>query len=300
MPCYKPLQAWRSRARSDNGRLGITFRLSEGYADLPVTLPCGQCIGCRLERSRQWAVRIMHEAQLHPPGTCHFVTLTYDENNVPTGLCKRDVQLFLKRVRKRYGKFRYFYCGEYGDNTSRPHYHLCLFGIALSDLESFKGGKYPLSSSASLSDLWGHGFVVVGELNFETAAYTARYIIKKVTGDAADKHYERVDPSTGEVVKILPEFINMSLRPAVGRGWLERFQSDVYPSDEVITRGVACKPPRYYDKILDRVDPQAFLHVQDQRRSKFCKSSGKDSRPERLAVREKVAQAKLAQSKRSL
>ena len=130
MPCYTPLKGWRSQERTESGKRAITFRLREGYADMPVDVPCGQCIGCRLERSRQWAVRCMHEASLYE-NNC-FITLTYNEDHIPSdGSLKKDhFQKFMKRLRKKFGAgIRFFHCGEYGAELSRPHYHAILFNF---------------------------------------------------------------------------------------------------------------------------------------------------------------------------
>jgi len=116
MACYRPLSAWRgSKLNPATGKRPIVFRASEAYLDMPMTLPCGQCIGCRLERSRQWAIRSVHEASLYD-SNC-FVTLTYSDSHLPRD-CSLDpdaVPLFMKRLRKRFGDgIRVFYCCVYG------------------------------------------------------------------------------------------------------------------------------------------------------------------------------------------
>lgn len=293
MACYHPLQAWRGRA----GGPAVFVRPVE-YPAIELELPCGQCIGCRLERSRQWAVRIMHEASLHESNW--FLTLTYSPEHLPPDLSlrKRDFQLFCKRVRKRIGPFRFFHCGEYGERSGRPHYHACVFGIDFPDKVYFKGdGPNRLYRSDVLDSLWKLGFVVIGSLTFESAAYVARYILKKVTGDAAEQHYSRVHVDTGEVYSISPEYVTMSRRPGIGREWFQRYGDEVFPADEVISRGFAVRPPRYYDSLLEDAEPSVFDLVKRKRISDL-REHAEDLTPERLRVREKCAKARVSRFKR--
>lgn len=193
----------------------------------------------------------MHEAQLHD-ANC-VVTLTYDDDHLPRdgSLDKPAFPKFIRRLRKAGGVVRYFHCGEYGE-LGRPHYHGCLFGHDFADKALCEPSKSGADQwvSAALDGLWPYGIAKIGSLNFESAAYIARYVTKKVTGRAAEGHYARVDDETGEIVQIEPEFATMSRRPGIGRSWFDAFKSDVYPSDEVICRGRSAKPPRYYDKLL--------------------------------------------------
>ena len=134
MACYAPLIGYYSDEVTKNGKRGLTFSPRASFSGLPLKIACGQCIGCRLERSRQWAVRCVHENKMHDVSS--FVTLTYDNDYLPSGgtLVKRDLQLFMKRLRRsRDEKIRFYACGEYGDATQRPHYHLLLFGCGFSD-----------------------------------------------------------------------------------------------------------------------------------------------------------------------
>jgi len=285
MPCFRPLVGFRS----PTGGLVFSRHLSIG---LPMTVPCGQCIGCRLERSRQWAVRCMHEAQLHDVNC--FITLTYDEGHVPRfgSLLMDDWQKFFKRLRKRVGKVRFFGCGEYGEQFGRPHYHACLFGWDFPDkvLWSTRGG-HDVFRSPLLESVWSYGQSEIGSLTFESAAYVARYCVKKVTGKAAEAHYQCVDPETGELGSRLPEFATMSRRPGIGAAWFDLYSDDVYPSDEVIVRGRSCKPPRFYDRLLAAASPeeaQIVCRKRDRARSRV------DETPARLRVREVCAEAMLS------
>lgn len=245
-----------------NGKRKIAFGPSGGVVvGTAVDLPCGQCLGCCLERSRQWAVRIMHEASLYDHNC--FITLTYERN--PVDLDIRHVQQFYKRLRKLH-RVRHFSCGEYGTLNKRPHYHACIFGYDFPDkllLKESNGNK--LYSSAELSRLWGWGFCTVGNLSFDSAAYVARYCLKKQAGASSQDPWERIDPRTGEITTVSREYVHMSNRPGIGAGWIDKWCSDVYPSDEVIVRGRSCKPPRYYDKVLESVDAALARQIKNLR-----------------------------------
>lgn len=163
----------------------------------------------------------------------------------------------MKRLRKRRGPTRFFMCGEYGGQNWRPHFHACLFGVFFEDREIFSTREgVTLWTSDSLSALWPHGFATFGAVTFESAAYVARYVVKKVNGDASASHYQVCDPDTGELHPVKPEFGQMSRRPGIGQPWFERFYSDVFNFDSVILPGgVKVRPPRYYRDLLDKIDP---------------------------------------------
>lgn len=256
MPCYHPLPAWYAKRKNESGKRSIVFNVSDGLKDRPVEVPCGRCLGCKLEYSRQWAVRCLHESKLHD-ANC-FVTLTYE--NVPPGgsLRPRDFVLFMKRLRLVHPGVRFFQCGEYGEKLGRPHHHAILFNCHFPDSRFWKEkAGVKLSISKELDSLWGHGQCSVGAVSFESAAYVARYTMKKVHG-GAEEHY------AGR----LSEYCTMSRRPGIGSGFFEKFRSDVYPRDEVIVRGVACRPPRYYDSRLEIAAPSALAKVKAKRRVK--------------------------------
>jgi hypothetical protein len=247
MPCYNPLLAYR-----ENGKIIFNkpFPFAKGF-----NLPCGQCIGCKLSYARQWAIRCLHEAQMHE-SNC-FITLTFNDEhlvkrNNPFSLDKSEFQRFMKRLRKTVkNKIRFFHCGEYGEKNGRPHYHALIFGHDFPDKKKFKSKKgTTLYTSEKLAELWPYGFSTVGDITFHSASYTARYITKKITGELADKHYEIINPDTGEVSKKLPEYCTMSRMPGLGQTWFEKFKSDVYPHDYVVINNFKCKPPRFYDNQL--------------------------------------------------
>jgi len=276
----------------------------------------------------------MHEAKMHDQSS--FVTLTYDEEHMPDGkscgcrprhaansLCVDDCQLFLKRLRARLApqKIRFFLCGEYGEKLGRPHYHAIIFG------EDFSADRVPLSSelhdsksfqlcdSALLSETWGKGQVRVGDVSFDSAAYVANYATKKIVGDKekVNAHYEGRKP----------EFLLMSRRPGIGKSWFEKFDTDVFPSDEIVVRGRVGKPPRYYVQQIEARSAAEFppgrwtdlLKVIKDEREKAAEALESEVRvkgvaqavvlPEsrnarRLEVRKAVAEAKASLKRRNL
>jgi len=310
MACNKPIQAWQCTDRS------IVFSELKRYDILrQLELPCGQCRGCRLERSRQWAIRCMHEASLYK-NNC-FITLTYNDDHVPEDYSLKygDFQKFMKRLRKRFTgiqpsatpgsgdkyPIRFYMAGEYGENFGRPHFHACLFNIDFQDKvlwqKTESGSK--IYRSAALEELWPFGYSSIGDVNFQSAAYVARYIMKKVTGDMADQHYEEVNFSTGEIIKRTPEFNKMSLKPGIGADWLQRYKEDVYPHDYVIVNGKKCKPPKFYDKKYSEEFPWEFDQIAFEREMQ-ARLRILDNSPERLEVKEKILEAKLSRLKRKL
>lgn len=306
MACYHPLRGWRDPFPGKSGKFAVRgIKARSANAPVPpgvcvVDLPCGQCIGCRLERSRKWAVRCMNEASLYDQNC--FITLTYDDEHLPPygSLEKSGLQKFFKRLRKHAGSgVRFFACGEYGAQLGRPHYHAVIFNWDFSDKKLWKTfGDSRLYTSRLLEQFWPFGFCTVGNVTFESAAYVARYVLKKVTGDAAKEHYTKLDPFTGELFEVAPEFVNMSRRPGIGSGWYSRFAGDVFPSDFMISRGVKMKPPRFYDGIYELTDPELMAGVRE-RRSKKAWDGRDDSTLDRLKVREKVSRAKLSLKRRS-
>lgn len=296
-----------------SGKRSIVFTPNQGYRDLPVEVPCGQCIGCRLERSRQWAIRCVHEASLHSRNS--FITLTYNNENLPKdgSLQVKDFQKFMKRLRRALDyetssqqfifdpskKLRFFHCGEYGENFGRPHYHACLFNLDFRDRKYWKtvnGSKYYVSQT--LSELWPFGYSMVGDVTFESAAYVARYITKKVTGKNALHHYNEIDINTGEVlVERRPEYVTMSRRPGIGRGWFDKYTKDVFPDDFVVIRGRKMKPPKYYLSQFEITYPTDHALIKARRKKKGKES--KDNTVDRLMVREEIQKERAKLLKRN-
>ena len=305
MPCFSPLQAWRT----SKGEI-VFWRRQDAINEFK--LPCGGCEGCLLERSRQWAVRCMHEAQLWEKNC--FITLTYEDPPPWNSLVHSDFQKFMKRLRKRFkgdkelvddrtGKsshpIRFYMAGEYGSARGRPHYHACIFNFAFEDLKFLRrtNSGSDLYRSAQLESLWPYGFSSVGDVTFESAAYVARYVMKKQNQDI-DVHAP-VDLETGEVIQRLPEYNRMSLKPGIGANFLDKYKTDVFPNDYVVVNGHKAKPPRYYFKRLEQQDPDLYEQVEYSRAMKGLESC-EENTVERLGARQKVLQAKLKQLQRNL
>lgn len=324
MPCYHPISAWQLlNVKTANGKPTLSFKNPFGKpsADrVGIQVPCGQCIGCRLERSRQWAIRCVHESKAHDDNC--FITLTYDNKHLPQNrsLDKTHFQKFMKRFRKfiyeniwvpkqkkymrRHAvtrflapKIRFFHCGEYGEKNDRPHYHACIFGFDFPDKEHYKtrdGVK--LYKSETLKKLWDNGFVTVGDVTFESAAYVARYITKKVNGEAAEKHYSRNVDGEGFVLlrKLTAEYITMSRRGGIGEKWYKEYKSDVYPSDEIILRGKKMRPPRFYDQKYAVDNVVEMTTIKNKRKAKAL-ALADDNTAARLKAKEtcKIASFKL-------
>lgn len=304
MPCCHPMPA----RRDAHGRPYMVPRASRAAALAAggFLVPCGSCIECRLEYSRGWAVRMMHEAQMAT--TSCFVTLTLDDDHIPED-CSLDVshfQTFAKALRKRVGPFRYFHCGEYGGRYGRPHYHAALFGVDFREdrvrREDSRSG-HPMFDSRTLLDAWKLGsHCPIGDLTFQSAAYVARYVTKKIKGPRANDHltfedgklvwkhgfYKAVNSETGEVHERTPEYATMSRRPGLGRSWFEKYGEEVYRRDEVVVNGRVSKPPAYYDRLLEKADPGRYEEIKAKRQREMRAID-----EARLPVIERVTEARI-------
>jgi len=232
----------------------------------------------------------MHEASLYE-SNC-FITLTYDDEHLPwaNSLNVRDFQLFLKRLRKKYShqKIRFYHCGEYGERHGRPHYHALLFGFDFPDkIHLGIRNKLPVWRSPSLEKLWNKGRSEIGSLTFDSAAYVARYILKK-----------HVDPHNNVHELREPEHVTMSRRPGIGKPWLDKYQSEVYPRDSVITRGMPTKPPRYYDLQFELSNPEGMDAVRRGRTLTRATSNRPNSQASRAADHE-ILKARLTLRRRN-
>jgi len=263
---------------------------------------CGQCIECRLAYSREWAIRITHEQQMHKV-SC-MLNLTYNDDWLPEHgqLFKDDLQRFFKRLRKAGFKFRYVASGEYGDLSRRPHFHIALFGVDFSNDRSRFGssnGDHTFTS-ATVTKLWPRGNHLIGSLNFESAAYIARYILKKIKGlQKPDPLY--VDDATGEVVLPNPEFLIMS--KGIGRSWFrDFFMTDVFPHASVITaQGTKAPVPRFYKTLLKEVGSDLALDMQYRssvRAELDLERKAYEDSPVRKSSRSLVSSSRAALSKR--
>lgn len=300
MPCYRPLRAYKDAAG------GVIWAAKPGTTTMK--LPCGQCTGCRLDHSKDWAIRCVHEASIHRDNC--WLTLTYNDEHLPPGgsLHYPHYQDFMKRLRehaqrKHNAKLGFYMSGEYGELNLRPHYHACIFGYDFQDKIAFKktGEGFQLWTSPLLTQLWPFGHAAIGPLNFETAAYTARYVMKKINGQlllTGWHHYTRID-ANGEMWEVEPEFAHMSLRPAIGKNWLEKYLGDVYPEGKTLINAKLVNPPRYYDKQYKKKNDKDMKRIVDARKKDAMKN-WKDTTDRRLKVREQVAKAKLSQNRRKL
>lgn len=290
MPCYKPLPYVPGNFNPLTNKLSKPVVLKRSKYNLEhysLRLPCSRCVGCRLERSRQWAMRCVHEASLYEDNC--FITLTYSPKYLPEdgSLNVRHFQLFMKRLRKKFGDgIRFFHCGEYGEKYGRPHYHAILFNFDFHDKYFWKEDNgYKLYRSPTLEALWPFGHSSVGTATFESAAYVARYILKKVTGDVASDHYlSKPDFDTGEVYKLKPEYTTMSRKPGIASKWFDQFQTDVYPNDSVVFRGREMRPPRFYDGKYELISPEDFEVLKERRKRSMELLKGDSTEP-RLAAR---------------
>lgn len=276
MSCYHPIEAWDYTDQLDLlGPRQISMKGPQDLGDRKkmirqgrrLLLPCRKCVGCRLDKSREWANRVVMEQLYHQESW--FLTLTYDDEHLPSAypvdpataeilsvhatLVKDDLQKFFKRLRKNSKQeLRYFASGEYGSQTYRPHYHCLIFGLHLDDLQpikrNFSGDQYYVSDF--IAKCWPFGIHILGQVTWNSAAYVARYTMKKATHGYTREYYEKAG--------IQSEFQTMSLRPAIGR----RFYDDhpdlfEYSTFNVTTMygGLKMSPPEYFRKLHKKDRP---------------------------------------------
>ena len=323
MGCFSPLKGWKD----ESGKM--VFKAQGAEETMEVS--CGQCLGCRLSHSRMWAARITHEAALHESmgGNC-FVTLTYRDRNTCTldqlhkkqhvpddwSLHRSHFQKFMKRLRRRHPgrKIRYYVAGEYGSicqhrldlrvvscpvcKLGRPHYHAILFNYSPHDLEVRPSDtRDPRYTSNHLASIWGYGHVDVNIVNFESAAYVARYCLKKITGIKAEDHYQQMTLD-GELVNLQPEYANMSLKPGIGHDFYEKYKSDFFPADETPVPGKGVFPgvPEYYQRLFEESDPLTLEEIKEVRKQ-FHEDHIKDFTPKALHDKYVCAKARTSQHK---
>lgn len=290
MKCYHPIKGYRTSS-------GVVFSELGRYDILgDIEIRCGQCIGCRERRASDWQLRVMHESSLWPENC--FVTLTYGRDKLPPdgSLEHRDFQLFMKRVRRHFGKtVRFYMCGEYGPLNMRPHYHACLFNVDFRS-DRVQSGKSKSGeifyNSPLLERLWSHGRVSVQDLTRETAGYCARYIMKKRLGVLTEADMAAYVTSDGVIRR--SEYAAMSLKPGIGAGWYEKYGwSDVHRHDSAIADGSKRPPPRYYDKLMRRSGNVAMDGIEFAREQRARKSQDENT-PERLRAQEIVHTARMS------
>lgn len=264
----------------------VLSRYHEGYQDLTacgvlglpetfsnmftyITLPCGNCLACRLNRSSEWVARNLAELRYHDRSA--FITLTVSpekESEVfprVNGMLSLDYtpfQLFLKRLRNAVGDVRFFMCGEYGENFERPHFHAIIYGYDFPDKKPWNvHGDYVIYRSEQLEKLWEYGFSTVGTVTEDSIQYVSSYVCKKMNGKNAEKHYQ------GR----MPEFVHMSLKPGIGARFFTEFcGKDFYKIDKKARKLIddtfsissrTIKPPRYYDKLFERTHNDDYVQL---------------------------------------
>lgn len=293
MTCTRPM--WRFE---DHGKVKFFppsdkprgYTSSDGTYIEPQLIPCGQCMACRLNYSRMWADRLIMEKETTPEGMSWFCSFTYDDDHLPAGdvlrpsLCPADHDKLIHDIRQKmsrdlkkfageydvtgeFPKLRYYSCGEYGDEYGRPHFHSCMYNLPLLDLKYYRTNENGdvLYTSDWLSSCWSEGkksrgFVVVGELNYNSAAYTARYVTKKIKGKHAQEYYDKLG--------IVPEFSRCSRKPGIGFDYMKKNFDRIFdgspdqhiylPSPSPDKSG-ACMPPKYFLRKADQltsIDPQ--------------------------------------------
>lgn len=292
MSCNKPLIAFQNIEKNERGKRSISF--SPNGNSVPTALPCGQCMGCRLDKARSWAIRLHLEGLQHEE-SC-FITLTYSEENIPYGnsLVPEDLSRFIKRLRKHCGdsRIRYYGVGEYGGSTERPHYHAIVYGYNFPDRKRFiDRGHYTIDNSAILARIWPFGHATVQNNSIECAAYVSKYAIKKITGEKASSWYEKIDSETGEVYSRVPEFSRMSRRPGIGHKWLLKYYKDLYPKGYITDgKGVKIPPPEYFNKMYEKWYPEEMEKFRDSKREENFRRY-MEANTERMEAREIIQQA---------
>jgi hypothetical protein len=317
MACYQPIKAYKLVNKvNENGKSVITFNKKDISNDayVEMEIPCNQCIGCRIDKSREWALRCCHEASMYGMENNCFITLTYDDDHYPENgsLNKTDFQKFMKRLRKhakgikavevetnnKVGEIaikieypiRFFHCGEYGDKHSRPHHHAALFNYDFPDKvekELSKSGDI-IYTSEILGKLWPNGFHYIGSLTFSSAAYIARYITKKVLGKKADDHYRVVNTETGEIVNMVPEFVTMSRRPGIGYRWAKKYaHTDIYSKDYLTYDGKKFMCPKYYDNVYEKFGKEQANGLKEIKKKRAQRAGQKIPEPMARKLAEK-------------
>ncbi|QCQ84666.1 replication initiator protein [Blackfly microvirus SF02] len=287
MQCFYALTGYFSRVVNPSGRRSIVFDKRKSFSGVPILVPCGKCIGCLMRARRDWAVRCLHEKRMYSASS--FLTLTYSDEFLPKGgtLVMRDFQLFMKRLRlKRPVGLRFFACGEYGDTTLRPHYHVLLFNTDFPDMRFHKSSATgsPMYRSAELSSLWTVGDHEIGSVDPRSCAYVAGYIMKKV--------------GSAQIIGREPEFRLMSRRPGIGYKWFLKYMDEAYRHDSVILEYQEVGLPRYYDTLYDGVNHDRMKLLKRERRAALFDIPASENETPRSMVRERFEVLKASRFRR--
>lgn len=287
---------------------------------------CGNCIECRLAKSRDKANQMILEKKEYPEDQVWFITLTYSDEYLPfhhtvdtsTGeiiegvsLCKKDAQDFIKRLRRYYEYnygvkgIRYVICGEYGTETHRPHYHLIAYGLPLDVTKLKKHSVNDMGQTLwkheEIAKIWGKGHIIIGRVSWDTCAYVSRYLMKKQYGQNTAYY---------QACGCIPEFINQSLKPPIGRNYLEKNKEQIYHTDSIPVVGKSgvneVKPPKSYDNYMMQHNPDMMEKIKRKRKiNAECKERAVDritdlSRQERRDARDALLREKTKTLRREL
>lgn len=269
------------------------------YADdVPVQqIPCGQCMACRIKRTKEWAQRCLAE-QKTSKRQCYFLTLTYNDDSVldkviytisrrtfevgyHTNLVKSELISFIKDLRA-YWKYhfneddiRFFGCGEYGSETGRCHFHLILFNIDIPDLHyrtivTKTGGFKKVLCSDIIDKIWKKGFVTIGTVTADSCSYVAGYCQKKLTGLSKENYLSQIQEYNSKhpdfpVEVQNEEFIHMSRMPGIGREFFDLYKDKIYDNDEIAFPKLIAKPCSYYDKLFDLEQAELLEVIKNKR-----------------------------------
>ena len=255
MACLSPVTCYYSKKVNPSGKRSLVYSSRGSLDGRPIQRPCGVCINCRIQTTADMTVRLVHESKSHQ-SNC-YVTLTYDPKHLPEdgSLVMRDFQLFAKRLREVTGPFKRYMCGEYGDNTGRPHYHAILFGVDFDDRRFYKDNKNgdKLYTSDKLDALWQLGDCIIGDVAMQSCRYVAGYIQKKIYGKNADDHY----------MGRRPEFAFGS--NGLGLGYLRKYGHQWMNTGFIVIDGSKFRIPRYYLEKYKEVDAFHLDVVKDER-----------------------------------
>jgi hypothetical protein len=307
MPCNSPIDAWPSdperaprKADGTPSRAPVFSPRLSFQGAKPFHIACGRCAGCRLDKRRQWGLRIMHEASQHEANSFLTMTIADEHRDRSQSVSVRQVQLFNKRLRHLTGGHRFVVAGEYGEHTKREHYHQITFGHDfMADAKPWSKTQHGvLYRSPSLEAVWGLGQVLIGSVTLQSAEYVAGYVRKKLDGAAAEEYRRQdVDPVTGEVREwyVSPPFFLTSRRPGIGASWFERFKDDAFPSDFLVMNGKRVTVPRYY---LNRLEADERAAQIERRKRAGLSRSAAERGDSRLLVKNECTELRAERLRR--
>lgn len=280
MPCYHPIPAQLEHDYRPGQPPKRRMKLHP-KGEPTHWLPCGTCLGCREIQQQQLSLRVIHEAKSH--GNNQFLTLTYDDDKLPDGLQKADLQKFWKRLRKNTNQqFKYLACGEYGERTHRPHYHAAVLGLAIDDLKKWDSEN---SRSQAIENIWKNGIVTVSELTQDRIRYVAGYVLKKAG-------YRKQIYCDEDGVELENPYRDMS--KALGKKWIERYQTDLR-NGYLQHEGAKFTIPRYYKDYIKSKNPDLDRHI-EQQKSNNWKELTAENRTQ-LHTAEKIRQKEIKEQK---